>query len=41
MLTQFLLSKERALTVVEIDRESVAYLKEHFPPDGNILSKIS
>ena len=40
MLTQFLLSKERALTVVEIDRESVAYLKEHFPSlDGNILQQ--
>ena len=31
MLTQFLLQKERDLTVVEIDRESIAYLNEHFP----------
>ena len=31
MLTQFLLQKERDLTVVEIDRDSIAYLNEHFP----------
>ena len=31
VLTQFLMQKERELKVVEIDRESVLYLKEHFP----------
>ena len=31
VLTQFLMKKERPLKVVEIDRESVPYLKEHFP----------
>ena len=31
VLTQFLLEKPRELRVVEIDRESVAYLHEHFP----------
>ena len=31
VLTQFLMQKERELKVVEIDRESVPYLKEHFP----------
>lgn len=37
-LTQFLLPKERALKVVEVDAESVAYLKEHLPVlEGNIL----
>ncbi len=30
-LTEFLLRKRRETRVVEIDRESVAYLKEHFP----------
>jgi len=30
VLTQFLLRKERPLDVVELDRESVAYLKEHY-----------
>ena len=40
MLTQFLLSKGRDLTVVEIDRESIAYLKEYFPSlNGNILQQ--
>ncbi len=40
MLTQFLLPKERNLTVVEVDRESVAYLKENFPQlNGNILQQ--
>ncbi len=34
VLTQFLLKKEGELTVVEIDRESVPYLKEHFPQLG-------
>ena len=31
VLTQFLMGKPRELKVVEIDRESVAYLQEHFP----------
>jgi 16S rRNA (adenine1518-N6/adenine1519-N6)-dimethyltransferase len=31
MMTQFLTEKPRPLKVVEIDRESVAYLNEHFP----------
>ena len=31
VMTQFLSPKERELKVVEIDRESVAYLNEHFP----------
>ena len=30
-LTQFLLPKRRPLKVVEIDRESIIYLQEHFP----------
>ncbi|WP_299583855.1 16S rRNA (adenine(1518)-N(6)/adenine(1519)-N(6))-dimethyltransferase RsmA [uncultured Sunxiuqinia sp.] len=41
VLTQFLLQKENyQTTVVEIDRESVAYLQTHFPELGDrILSK--
>lgn len=31
VLTQFLLKKKSDLYVIEIDRESVAYLKNHFP----------
>ena len=31
VLTQYLLTKERPLKVAEIDFESVAYLREHFP----------
>lgn len=31
MLTQFLVKKTPALQLVEIDRDSVAYLKEHYP----------
>jgi len=31
VMTQYLVEKPRALKVVEIDRESVAYLHEHFP----------
>ena len=31
VLTQFLLTKERTLGVVEIDTESVAYLRAHYP----------
>ena len=31
VMTQFLIEKPRQLKVVEIDRESVAYLQENFP----------
>ena len=31
VLTQFLLKNERDLTVVELDKDSVAYLNEHYP----------
>ncbi|MDH6308454.1 16S rRNA (adenine1518-N6/adenine1519-N6)-dimethyltransferase [Dysgonomonas sp. PFB1-18] len=31
VLTQFLIEKNKELTVVELDRESVPYLDEHFP----------
>lgn len=31
VLTQFLLEKDRDLTVVELDRDSVPYLNEHYP----------
>ena len=31
VMTQFLIEKPRPLAVVEIDRESVKYLREHFP----------
>lgn len=31
VLTQYLIEKERDLTVVEIDRESVPYLQQHYP----------
>lgn len=31
VMTQFLIPKQRELKVVEIDFESVAYLREHFP----------
>ena len=38
VLTQFLLQKQRELRVVEIDRESVAYLKSNYPSlDGKII----
>ncbi|HPD87478.1 MAG TPA: 16S rRNA (adenine(1518)-N(6)/adenine(1519)-N(6))-dimethyltransferase RsmA, partial [Proteiniphilum sp.] len=40
MLTRQLLELGRDLTVVEIDRESVAYLKEHYPAlEGRILEQ--
>ena len=40
MLTKFLLAKNRNLTVVEIDRESIAYLQENFPELGaNIVQQ--
>lgn len=38
VMTQFLLPKQRELKVVEIDFESVAYLREHFPAlEENII----
>ena len=38
VLTQYLITKERTVDVVEIDYESVAYLKENFPQlDGHII----
>ena len=38
VLTQYLTEKPRELRVVEIDRESVAYLHEHFPQlDGKVV----
>jgi 16S rRNA (adenine1518-N6/adenine1519-N6)-dimethyltransferase len=40
MLTQFLLKNGKDLTVVEIDRESIAYLQQHFPQlAGRILQE--
>lgn len=40
MLTKYLLKRERDLTVVEIDRESIAYLQVHFPElKGRILEQ--
>lgn len=40
MLTRFLLAKKRPLTVVEVDRESIAFLNENFPElRGNILQQ--
>ena len=39
VLTQFLIEKPRPLRVVEIDKESVAYLNEHFPQlQGQVIS---
>lgn len=35
VMTQYLVEKPRPLKVVEIDRESVAYLHEHFPKLSN------
>ncbi len=37
VLTQFLMKKERELKVVEIDRESVPYLQQHFPELQNCI----
>ncbi|MCQ2238419.1 MAG: 16S rRNA (adenine(1518)-N(6)/adenine(1519)-N(6))-dimethyltransferase RsmA [Bacteroidaceae bacterium] len=38
VMTQFLLTKDRPLKVVEIDFESVAYLREHYPAlEENII----
>ena len=31
VLTQFLITKPREVAAVEIDRESIAYLRQHFP----------
>ncbi|MBS1352380.1 MAG: 16S rRNA (adenine(1518)-N(6)/adenine(1519)-N(6))-dimethyltransferase RsmA [Coprobacter sp.] len=40
VLTRFLLAADHDLTVVEIDRESVAYLRAHFPElDNRILEE--
>ncbi len=40
MLTRFLIEKKRDLTVVEIDRESIAYLNEHYPDlNGRVLQQ--
>lgn len=40
VLTRFLLAAGHDLTVVEIDRESVAYLRAHFPElDNRILEE--
>lgn len=40
VLTEFLLKIQRELTVVEIDRESVAYLETHYPQlNGKILEQ--
>ena len=41
VMTQFLTEKPRPLKVVEIDRESVAYLKERFPEFSGGEEKIS
>ena len=35
VLTQFLLQKENEVFVVEIDKESVVYIKTHFPQLNN------
>ena len=35
VLTQYLLKKDRPLKVVELDFESVAYLRENFPQLGD------
>ena len=37
VMTQFLVKKPRPLKVVEIDRESVPYLQEHFPQLGDSI----
>lgn len=40
VMTQFLIPKPREIKVVEIDRESVAYLHENFPKlDNNIIGE--
>jgi 16S rRNA (adenine1518-N6/adenine1519-N6)-dimethyltransferase len=38
VLTQFLLEKPRPVCAVEIDRESIAYLRQHFPEFATPLS---
>jgi 16S rRNA (adenine1518-N6/adenine1519-N6)-dimethyltransferase len=37
VLTQFLLKKDYNLSIIEIDKESVIYLKQHFPETANRL----
>ena len=40
VLTQYLVQKQRPVKVVEIDRESVAYLRAHFPlMSGDIIGE--
>ena len=39
VLTQFLLKKDSEVFVVEIDKESVVYLKTHFPQLNNHIIK--
>jgi 16S rRNA (adenine1518-N6/adenine1519-N6)-dimethyltransferase len=40
VLTKYLLNKNQELSVIEIDRESVAYLQSHYPDlEANILSE--
>ena len=41
VMTQFLIQKPRPLKVVEIDRESVTYLKEHLEPRNPAMEIIS
>ena len=38
VLTQFLITKPRQVCAVEIDRESIAYLRQHFPEFSTPLS---
>ncbi len=37
VLTEFLLKKDYALSIIEIDTESVQYLKQNFPETENII----
>lgn len=38
VLTQYLIKKDRPLTVVELDRDSIPYLEKHYPDlQGNII----
>ena len=44
VLTQFLIPKPREVAAVEIDRESIAYLRQHFPEfseESSLLSPLS
>ena len=38
VLTQYLITKPRQVCAVEIDRESIAYLRQHFPEFSTPLS---